>query len=544
MKQNRLSWATLLIKTLLGSVLVLLLYSTMGVAAEFWNAKEPESPISLFTKKETVSSENPSKEKDKLPSAKTKQIKKSTNNLKPEAEETPSNDKQLQKTFLGKLQPPESMIYPILQYEIPVAERIAMGNGMVLFLLEDHELPLVNISVVIRAGSAYDPPAQAGLADLTCRAMRTAGTSTLTGDELDNRLDRYAITISAGTEMETVRFGMSALRENLDQGVDLLSQILNTPRFDPQKVQTEKELTIEGLRRIEDDPQEYAFREFRKQIYRQNPRGNQSSIASVQSIAPTDLAAFHQKFFYPANMMIAITGDINREEAVKFVNRYFPTSPSAKWTPSLPPPLLQGDGHVIQLAKATPQSIVLLGFAAPTKASQDYYAFSVLDFVLGSGGFRSRIFEEIRNDRGLAYSTGSFYKARPDYGVFSAYAMTKSESTLEVLEAIKGIIRKSESSPLTAEEIKWAKKSITNSFLFSFVSADQIAYQQMMLEYDNLPEDFLKHYRERILKARPAEIQEAAHRYLNLDKATVLILGDEKKFARPTATEKTAGSDH
>jgi zinc protease len=437
------------------------------------------------------------------------------------------------KTVVVKFAPPETIIFPILQYEIPRAERIVLDNGMILFLIEDHELPLVSISAVVRTGAAYDPPEKEGLAELTGRAMRTGGTTALTGDAMDDRLDHYAINIWTNVDTEVSRFGLSALKENLEMGVDLFSQILQSPRFEPQKVQTEKDLLKEGLRRIEDDPQEYAFREFRKHLYQGNPRGNQKTIASVDKIQISDLTGFHQKYFSPRNMMLAVTGDITREEAVPLLSRYFGPAPRNEKPESLSAPLIRGDGKVILVPKETPQSIVLMGFSAPPKNSPDYFAFSILDFVLGSGGFRSRIFQEIRNNQGLAYSAGSFYKAREDYGVLSTYGMTKADSTMKVLDAMKSIITEVASNPLKSEEINWAKKSITNSFLFSFVSAEQIAYQQLTIEYDGLPADFLQNYRDKIQRVGSGQIQPLAKKYLRPDQATVLILGDEKRFDRP-----------
>lgn len=447
--------------------------------------------------------------------------------------ETTSFGKTGRETAPYKFASPQSILYPILQYEIPKAEHINLDNGMTLFLLEDHELPLVRMSVVIRTGSAYDPPDQAGLAELSCRTMRTAGTALLIGDELDNRLDRLAINIWGNADLEAAQFSLNTLKENLEPAVDLFSQILNTPRFDPDKVRIEKELILEGMRRIEDDPQEYAFREFRKQLYRGNPRGNQKTMASVGKLQVSDLVNFHQKYFYPENMMISVTGDINREEAVQLLSKYFLPSPRNQEIGALPAPLIRSDGRVLVVPKDTPQSIVLMGFAAPSKNTQDYYAFSILDFVLGSGGFRSRIFQEIRNNQGLAYSAGSFYKAKGDYGVLSTYGMTKTESTMKVLEAMKSIVAEVGKAPLKPEEISWATKSITNNFLFSFVSAEQIAYQQMMIEYEGLPEDFLQKYRQRIQKVKSGDIQSLAGKYLRSEQATVLILGDEKRFDQP-----------
>jgi zinc protease len=437
------------------------------------------------------------------------------------------------KTAIEKFSPPGTIIYPLLQYQIPRAERIVLDNGIILFLLEDHELPLVRISAVVRTGTAYDPSDKAGLAELACRAMRTGGTATLTGDEIDDQLDRYAINIWTSADTEMSRLGLSTLKENLATGVDLFSQILQSPRFDPAKVQTEKDLLKEGLRRIEDDPQDYAFREFRKHLYRGNPRGNQKTLASVDKLQVSDLTGFHRKYFYPGNMMISVTGDITREEVLQLFSRYFAPSTTKEKSESLPAPIIRGDGKVILIPKDTPQSIVLMGFPAPPKNSPEYFAFSILDFVLGSGGFRSRIFQEIRNNQGLAYSAGSVYKAREDYGVLSIYGMTKADSTMKVLDTMKTIVREAGNTPLKSEEIDWAKKSMTNNFLFSFVSAEQIAYQQMIIEYEGLPSDFLQLYRDNIQKVKPGDIQSLANKYLRAEQATVLILGDEKRFDHP-----------
>jgi predicted Zn-dependent peptidase len=493
-------------------------------------AKSPKvKNVTLKTSKTKPVSPQPSKKNPSVLTASGKK-KPTLKNLNRKEGSLPTPEpKTAEETFA----PPETIIYPILMYQIPRPQRILLDNGMILFLLEDHELPLVRISALVRTGSAYDPPGKAGLAELACRAMRTGGTTALTGDAIDDRLDHYAISIWANADTEMSSFGLSTLKENLEMGLDLFSQILKSPRFDPPKVQTEKDLLTEGLRRIEDDPQEYAFREFRKHLYRGNPRGNQKTIASVDKIQASDLAAFHRQYFSPGSMMISVTGDITREEAVQLLSKYFEPSPPIDKPVALPAPLIRGDGKVILVPKETPQSIVLMGFSAPSKKSPDYFSFSILDFILGSGGFRSRIFQEIRNNQGLAYSAGSFYKAREDYGVLSTYAMTKADTTMKVLEATKSILAEVGNSPLKAEEINWAKKSITNNFLFSFISAEQITYQQMMIEYEGLPADFLEHYRDNVQKVKTGDIQSLAKTYLRPDQATVLILGEEKRFDRP-----------
>jgi predicted Zn-dependent peptidase len=170
------------------------------------------------------------------------------------------------------------------------------------------------------------------------------------------------------------------------------------------------------------------------------------------------------------------------------------------------------------------------GQPAPKKGSDTYYAFNLIDFVLGSGGFRSRIFQEVRTNRGLAYSTGSFYRARRDYGVFGAYAMTKSASAPTALQVIQDIMGKTKRDGLSPEEIDGAKKAILNSFIFQFDSPHQIVTQQALLAFDKLPDDFLRQYRQRITSLTPAEIRKTAGNVLAPEDAITLILGSEAGY--------------
>jgi len=228
--------------------------------------------------------------------------------------------------------------------------------------------------------------------------------------------------------------------------------------------------------------------------------------------------------------MMSITGDITRDEAVIKIKEYF-----NDWrVPGIgkiviPVPEKQ-IGLIYFLSKNTPQSIIVHGNMAPAKKDKDNFAFETLNFMLGSGGFRSRIFHEIRTTRGLAYSTGSFYKAKSDYGIFGAYAITSSESTATVISLIRSIIGDASKNTFKKNELDWAKKSINNSFIFSFHSAHQIAVQQMMAEYEKLPEDYMASFRDNIGKVQALDVQNVAEKYLVLGNAVVLVLGNEKIY--------------
>ena len=428
---------------------------------------------------------------------------------------------------------PDSLTYRALNFKPPQAKRVTLANGMIIYILEDHELPLVNIHAVTKAGSYFDPEGREGLAELTAMVMRTGGTELMSGTAVDEELETLAININLAAQMENCTVSFSSLKNNLDRGIAVLSQIMRQPVFGEGKLQLAKNLKMEELRRISDDPQQFAFREFSRLLYRGNPRGRLPSLTSVEKIAADDLRQFHQRYFNPNNLMVTFTGDITKNEALLLVEKYFGNWPKKGTAAGIPPPAGDLKLGLFYLAKDVPHSVVITGRYAPAKKSADFYPFTVLDFILGSGGFRSRIFQEIRTNQGLAYSAGSFYRARSDYGVQGTYAMTKSSTTGKTLSLLNSITERIKKDDLSSEELAWAKKSLNNSFIFSFNSTEQIARQQMMLEFEHLPPDYLVKYQDRIGQVAKEDLARVANRYLVPAKTITLVMGQEKDFEQP-----------
>jgi zinc protease len=425
---------------------------------------------------------------------------------------------------------PDRLTYKPLCFTPPRAERVTLDNGLVLYTLEDRELPLVKITAVIRTGSAYDPPEKEGLAELTTQVMRTGGIEGMAGSALDETLESMAAILHTSINRDFGLISLSVFSRDRGKGLELFSRILKKPVFEAEKLMQAKGLKIEELRRIADDPQKLAFREFGRLIHEGSPRGRLATTNSVNRIQRDDLIRFHDLFYQPKRVMISISGDIDRKEAETLVNRYF-----GNWQPSeekvaFPAPPQPREGRIYVLPKDVPQSIVIFGWLAPEKKSAQFFPFEIIDFIVGSGGFRSRLFQEIRTNRGLAYSTGSFYTAKSDYGLFGAYALTKSESTIEVISLLRGILKDIGQKPLPAKELDMTRSSILNSFIFSFTSANQIALQQLMIEYENLPEDYLITYRNKISKVNTEDILKAARQHLDPEKAIVVIIGNETVY--------------
>ncbi len=434
---------------------------------------------------------------------------------------------------------PDRLPYPPLSFEPPLADRFTLDNGMVVHFFENRELPLLKITAIIRAGSIHDPPGREGLAEMTATGMETGGVAGMTGNAVDEALDSMAARLETSVHRDYTAFSLSLLKEDLVSGLGLFSRILMQPVFEEEKLALAKGLKFEELRRISDNPQKLAFREFGRLMHEGSPWGRVATKGSVQRQQREEMIRFHEQFYHPQRVMIAFSGDISREEAENQLKRHFASwKPVKKETPSPPPPAPR-DGGIFFMTKEIPQSIILFGWFAPSKRHPQFYPFEILDFVLGSGGFRSRIFQEVRTNLGLAYSTGSFYRARKEHGLFGAYAFTKSESSGHVLSLIEEIVRDVVDNPLPPEELEAAKRSILNSFLFSFTGADQIALQQLMVEYNDLPGDFLSAYRDRIESIRVDEIRNVAGLHLATEKRVILIIGNSAVYQDLSATFKT-----
>lgn len=425
---------------------------------------------------------------------------------------------------------PDKIHYMPMQFNLPQAQRVVLENGITLYIMENHELPVVNINALVKTGTLYDPEGKAGIAELTAYVMRTGGTKKLNSAEVDKRLDFMAASASIIMSLESGQINFSVLNENLDQGLDILSQILIEPAFEQDKFELARQLKNEELRRLKDDPQKLAFREFNRLIYAHDPRGRLSSYKSLANIAREDLIEFHNNYFRPNNIMFAISGDITKDKAVKIFNRYWGGWKANNLSVDIPSPSQKTDAGLYCINKDIPQSTIVSGQFTTDKKNPDFYAFTVLDFIIGSGGFSSRIFSAVRNNEGLAYSAGSFYRARPTYGVFGTYAFTKTSSTMKTLSLINSILENVHSGSITPKEIEWAKKSINNGFVFSFDTPEQIAWQQMNLEYEMLPDNFLINYRKKIDEVTAKDINHVASKYLNKTNNVVLILGDSKNF--------------
>jgi predicted Zn-dependent peptidase len=434
---------------------------------------------------------------------------------------------------------PRAMTFPSTPFEPPRAERVVLPNGIILYLLEDHELPMVTLSAMIRTGSIYEPADKLGLASLTGTVMRTGGTASRSGDELDEELEFVGAELGSGIGLDAGSASLNVLTKDVARGVSLFAEMLMRPAFAPEKLDLAKKQTIEGIRRRNDNPGSIASREFSKLLYGpDHPYGRESTEATVNAITRDDVVAFHQRYYHPNTTMIAATGDFNRAEFVAVLTKAFEAwKPEPLAWPAVPPVNNRSGSPVNYIRREAAQTQVRMGHLAITQADPDFFAFSLLDDILGGQAFSSRLFQEVRTKSGLAYTVGSALMAgRFDRGTFFLYAQTKAGSTVQAISAMRAEFERIRTTPVSQKELDDAKQAFLNSFVFSFSSPAQIVNRQMSLEYYGLPADFLERFRANIEKVTVKALARVAKRHLDPSRLVILAVGDERTFDKPLST--------
>lgn len=440
-------------------------------------------------------------------------------------------------TTTPKAVDPRTLSFAPLQFNIPKSDRITLKNGMRVYLLEDHELPIVNMTAFITAGSIYDPPELTSLAGLTGALLRSGGTEALKPDELDAELEFMASGVESSIGEDLGTLSMNTLTKNLHRTLELFAEVLMRPGFEQSRIDLAKNNTIEAIRRQNDDPKGIAGREFKRAIYANHPLGRVATIESVSRITRQDMIELHKRYFTPKGIILAVSGDFDRKELLAKLEKLFADwQPQAPQLPDVAMPEMGSGGQVLLARKQVNQSVIRMGHLGLEKNNPDQYAVRVMDYILG-GGFTSRLTQEIRSNQGLAYSAGSrFDIGRRFPGIFMALTETKSGSTVKAITLMNEIIAGMTREKVSEEELALAKESIINSFIFGFARADFIVTQQARLDYYEFPDGYLENFRDNIARVTADDVLRVAKKYLHPEAMTVMVVGDDSKFDQPLAT--------
>jgi zinc protease len=425
---------------------------------------------------------------------------------------------------------------PLPEVRIPKVETFTLANGMKLYLVEDHELPLVSGFALVRTGNLFDPPDKIGLADVTGTVLRTGGTKTKTGDDLDVELENVAASVESSIGETNGRVSFSALKENADEVLGVFRDLLTAPEFRQEKIDLTKVELRSAIARRNDSPHGIAGREFGDIVYGKNtPYGWRMEYDTVNRIQRQDLIAFYQRFYFPANVMLAVYGDFSTPEMKARIERLFGEW-KAHQEPVAPFPKVQPQftaGVYVAAKPDVSQTFFDLGHLGGELRDKDTPALQVMADILG-GGFSSRLFKRVRTKLGYAYDIGASWGVSYDHpGLFRVSGSTKSASTTDTIQVVEEEIARICSEEVTDEELKEAKDSVQNSFVFNFDTPAKTLSRLITYEYYGYPQDFIFQYQKAIAAVTKADILRAAREHLKQKDLTIVAVGNPKDFSKP-----------
>ena len=429
-------------------------------------------------------------------------------------------------------------IPPLPAFKPQQPKRIELSNGMVIFLQEDHELPLINGTARIRGGSIDEPANKIGLIDIYGEVWRTGGTKTQTGDQLDDFLEIRAAKVETGGDSDSTSISFSCLKGDLDDVFKVFADVMQNPEFRADKIDIAQKEEDDGISRRNDQVGGIAHREATKLAYgKDNPYARVPEYATVAAITRQDLIDWHEKYVHPNDIILGISGDFDSAAMESRLRAAFESWPQG---PAIPKDEVQfapaKPGYYLIPKEDVNQSNIRMVALGTTRDSPDYYAISVFNEAFG-GGFSSRLFNDIRTKRGLAYAVGGGIGTNFGHpGILQIAIGTKSQSTIEAIKAAAEDIDQLSTQPISEDEIRRAKDSILNAFVFRLDSPDKILAERMNYEFYGYPPDWLDKYQAEIKKVTAADVNRVAAKYLHKDRLAVLVVGNTKEFDKPLDT--------
>lgn len=437
-------------------------------------------------------------------------------------------------TLTAQKGPKEVFDFPKLnKIKMPKIHEVILPNNMRIFLVEDHDFPTIDVRALIRTGSVFEPAEKIGLAEITGEVIRSGGSKKFPGDELDKMLETMAASVETGIGSGLGYASISVLKEDIEKGLEILSDLLMNPAFPDDKIELAKIQHRSAISRRNDDIGSITSREFRKLIYgKDSPYARHAEYSTIEAITREDIVSFHEKYFHPNNIMMAVWGDFKWKEMKNKIQKWFGNWKEAQLNiPKLPGVEYKFDYSVNYIEKTdVNQSNIMLGHIGGLMNNPDYPALIIMNQILSF----DRMFKKIRTDEGLAYSVyGSYGSGYRTPGIFSCSCQTKSESTVKAIRLMLEEIRKIQNSEVTDEELEKAKSSYLNSYVFNFDSKSKIINRLMNYIYYEYPRDFMEKVKEGVEKVTKSDVMRVARKYLKPDMVRILVVGNKKYFDEP-----------
>ncbi|MCS6897657.1 MAG: insulinase family protein, partial [Nitrospira sp.] len=350
-------------------------------------------------------------------------------------------------------------------------------NGLTLVVLEQHDLPLVEIHALIKTGSAQDPPEKAGLANLTA-SLLDEGTTTRSSKQLAEQIDFVGGSLEIDTGEDFTTASMRVLKKDVELGFTILSDILLHPTFPQREFERARAQILGEIASENDDPGRLAMKMFNQVVFQNHPYqwpviGLEDTVSRIEL---RDVQHFHAKEYLPNQTILVVVGDITVEQATALTRTHFGAwkqGPVPARSAKKPPVI---DKKIVRLLdKDLTQSTIVLGHGGVSRTNPDFYAITVMNHILGAGGFSSRLMDTIRDKQGLAYGITSHYDARAMPGSFWVSLQTKTDTTNQAINAVVAEIKALREGPIGDQELADAKSFLIGSFPLRFDTTAKLA---------------------------------------------------------------------
>jgi zinc protease len=418
---------------------------------------------------------------------------------------------------------------PLNSFEKPDITEFELDNGIRFYLVEDDELPLINLRAIVRTGGVLVPNEKAGLNSLTGTVMRTGGTTSISGDELNELLENRAAIMETGIGFTSGSAMMNVLKEDFDDLIPVFIDLLENPAFPEDKIELAKTQQKSSISRRNDEQGPIANREFRRLIYgTESVYGRNTEYETIDNITREDIVDFHRKSFTGNSMMIGVIGDFETEEMIEKLENVFGDYPAGEELDLFFPEIDYEFKSTVNFVdkRDVNQSYVLLGHIGGLRDNPDYASLQLMNRVL-SDGFSGRLIRIVRSQMGLAYAVFGSYGSNNFYpGTFTAGVMTQSSTTAEAIEAIIVQIERLQNELVSEEELSNTMDRFLNSLVFEYDSRASVLNERLNYEYAGLPPDTFDRLVEEIQQVTAEDIREAANKYLRPDALQILVVGN------------------
>jgi zinc protease len=416
---------------------------------------------------------------------------------------------------------------PDVAAALPPVERTVLPNGLILMICEDRSLPSVSVQLIVGAGSRRDPRGKGGLALLTAKSV-LFGSKGLSFAAVQEELDFMGAELDSSAGEDYAVFGLRVLKNDLERGIEMLLRQITQPLFPKEEIERERQRVRAAIKAGEEEPMTVADREFRKILYGDCAYGHdiEGTDESVRRIGRRDIADFYRAFYHPNNSILVVVGDVTADEAKTIL---FPRISS--WRPVvLPPEDFTGaytEGPVERvITRKTTQASVILGQKGVSRENRDYYTLTVMNYILGGGGFGSRLVDVVRVKRGLAYSVDSAFIPRKLGGEFQVSLQTQNASAREAVGLVRGEIERIRIQPVSEEELQKAKRYLVGSFPMRLDSQAKLTVFLSQVEYYGLGLDYPERYPAIIEAITREDIRRVAREYLDPARLLLVVVGD------------------